>query len=134
MNALRLLIMLTVLTLPLRPADVSGEWNIQGSFDAPSVARGMPPHVDLVCTFERKAETLRGTCRPSDGPVGVPVEGRVEGQQVEWHFDIATERNGIVQTVTYTGVMNDSATSMKGTVAIADMRGEFTAEKQQAIL
>ena len=131
MVALRLLIvLLTALTVPLRPADVSGEWHIQGSFDAPSVARGMPPHADLVCTFERKAETLRGTCRPADGPAVVPVEGRVEGQQVEWHFDMATERNGKAQTVTYTGVMNDGATSMKGTVAIAEMRGEFTAEKQ----
>lgn len=125
-----LIVLLTTLTLPLRPADVSGEWNLQGTFDAPSVARGMPPHADLVCTFERQAEALRGTCRPADGPGGVPVEGRVEGQQVEWHFDIATERNGKAQTVTYTGVMNEGASSMKGTVAIGEMRGEFTAEKQ----
>jgi hypothetical protein len=131
MIAVRMLIvLLTVLTVPLRPADVSGEWSIQGTFDAPSVARGMPPHADLVCTFERNAETLKGTCRPADGPGGVPVEGRVEGQHVEWHFDIATERNGKKQTVTYTGVMNDGATSMKGTVAIGEIRGEFTAEKQ----
>ncbi len=131
MIAMRILIvLLTMLTLPLRPADVSGEWSIQGRFDAPSVARGTPPHADLVCTFERKAETLNGTCRPADGPAGVPVEGRVEAQHVEWHFDIATERNGKKQTVTYTGVMNDGGTSMKGAVAIGEMRGEFTAEKQ----
>jgi hypothetical protein len=47
---------------------------------------------------------------------------------VEWHFDMATERNGKAQTVTDARVMNDSATAMKGTVAIAHMRGDFTAE------
>ena len=131
MIAMRLvLVLLTLLTLPLRPADVSGEWNVQGSFDPSSVARGMPPRADLVCTFERQAGTLTGTCRPSDGPAGVPVAGTVEGQHIEWHFDIATERNGKRQTATYTGTLNDTDTSIKGTVAIADMRGEFTAEKQ----
>ena len=110
--------------------DISGEWDVHGSFDPPSVARGMPPHADLVCTFERHAERLQGTCRPSDGPAGVPVEGQVDGRNVEWHFNMATEPGGKKQTVTFVGVVNDADTSMKGTLAIGEMRGEFTAEKQ----
>jgi hypothetical protein len=123
-------VLLTMTILPPRPAEVSGEWNVQSSFDAASVARGMPPHADLICTFEREAETLNGSCRPSDGPASVRVQGRVEGQHVEWHFEIAVEPHGKKQTVTYAGLLNDRDTSMKGTVAIADMRGEFTAGKQ----
>ena len=110
--------------------DISGEWSVQSSFDPASVARGMPPHADLVCLFERQAEALKGSCRPSDGPAGVPVEGKVDGRNVEWHFDIATQQGGKKQTATYAGVVNDADTSMKGTLAIGEMRGEFTAEKQ----
>jgi hypothetical protein len=131
MLAKRLVFMLlSMLILPLGQADVSGEWSVKGSFDADSVARGLPSHADLICTFEREAAALTGSCRPSDGPGGAPVQGRVEGLHVEWHFDIALEPHGKKQTVTYAGLLNDRHTSMKGTVAIADMRGEFTAEKQ----
>ncbi len=110
--------------------DVAGEWLVQASFDSASVARGMPAHVELVCTFERQDRTLKGSCRPSDGPAGVPVEGTIEGRHVEWHFDIAIERDGKKQRATYSGVLNDAETSMKGMVGIADMRGEFTAKKE----
>lgn len=110
--------------------DIAGEWNVRGSFDPSSVAKGMPAHADLVCTFERQAETLKGSCRPSDGPSGVPVEGKVEGRDVEWHFDIAVERDGKKQRAAYSGVLNEADTSMKGTIVVGEMRGEFTAEKQ----
>jgi hypothetical protein len=111
--------MLPLLGLPLGAADVSGEWNVRASFDSASVAKGMQERADLVCTFEQRNDTLKGTCQPPNGPEGVPVAGTVQGSQVEWHFDIAIEPNGKKQTVTYTSTLNDTGTSMKGTFSIA---------------
>jgi hypothetical protein len=122
--------LLLLFAMPLRAADVSGEWSVKGSFDSTTVAKGMQPQADLVCTFAQQSATLTGSCRPPDGPGGVPIAGLVQGQQVEWHFDIAIELNGKKQTVTYISTLNDAGTSMRGTFAIADRRGEFTAEKQ----
>lgn len=131
MIAKTLMFMLCAMLVPwLRSADVSGEWSVRSSFEAGSVAKGAPSHADLVCTFELEAAVVKGSCRPSDGPGGVGVQGRIDGRHIEWHFDIALEPREKKQTVTYVGVVNDRDTSMEGTVAIADMRGEFTAEKQ----
>jgi hypothetical protein len=122
--------MLLLLATPLRAADVSGEWTVKGSFDSARPATGAQPEANLVCTFAEQSGTLTGSCRPPDGPGGVPIAGSVQGRQVEWRFEIALEPRGKKHPVTYRGTLTDSGTSMKGTFAIADRRGEFTAARE----
>jgi len=108
--------------------DLTGSWRVKGSFDAASIAKGVDQRVDLECTFAQRGDTLTGTCGPSAGPEGVAVAGTVHNRSIEWHFDIALSKTAKKQTVTFTGAMADGA--LRGTFAIADMRGKFTAERE----
>jgi len=110
--------------------NVSGEWMVSGSFDAASVAKGMKQKTDLVCYLTQKDEALTGECRPANGPVGIPVTGRVQRNRVEWHFDIALGPGSKKQTATYTSTVNAAVTRLKGTFSIADRLGAFTAKKE----
>jgi hypothetical protein len=126
----RIVVLLMMWLAAATAASVSGEWLISGAFDEESVAKGMKQRADLVCYLKQEHEALTGACRPADGPGGVPVEGSVRGDQVEWHFDIATGPNTKKQTITYRSTVNDAGTRMKGTFSIADLGGAFTAERQ----
>jgi len=127
---LRDIMMVVAVSIPLRAADVSGEWTVKASFSSASVAKGSERHADLVCAFEQKNDTLRGSCRPVNGPAGVQVAGKVEGRQIIWHFGIALEPHGEQYTVTYAGTLNTTE-SIKGRFSIADRHGTFTAKKQR---
>src|SRR4051812_2480775 len=110
-------------------ANLSGEWTVSGSFDAASVAKGMKQKTDLVCYVTENNGAITGECRPADGPGGVPIAGSVRGNRVEWHFDIALSADSKKHTATYTSTVNAAGTRMKGTFAIADRSGTFTAKR-----
>ena len=97
---------------------IAGEWLIKQ-------AQG-----DLVCVFDEHDGVLSGSCRPASGTGNVPISGKVQGRRVEWQFEIALAPGAKKKTVTYTGTLGDGDASMKGTFAIADLRGEFSGEKQ----
>ena len=111
-------------------ANVSGEWLVSASFDAASVAKGMKQKSDLVCDLTQKDQTLTGECRPANGPGGIPVAGRVQGDHVEWHFDIALGPHSKKQTATYRSTVDAAGTRLKGTFTIADREGTFTATRR----
>jgi len=111
-------------------ADISGEWRVEGSFDAASVAKGVQQRADLVCAFTERGAALSGTCRPASGPEGVRVTGSVRDRDVEWQFEIALAPDRKKDTAIYRGRLDDEGTRIRGTFRIADMRGEFSAERQ----
>ena len=116
-------------SLASNAADVSGEWFVEGSFDAASVARGARERADLVCTFAQRGGALSGTCRPPSGPDGVPAAGSVRGPDVEWRFDIALAADRKKETVVYRGRLDDDGTRIRGTFRIGGMGGRFSAER-----
>ena len=119
-----------VVGFTLNTADMSGEWLVKGSFDAASVAKGTEERADLVCTFAERGASLSGACRPASGPEGAAVAGSVHDRDVEWHFDIALGRGRKKERVTYRGTLDDERTHIRGTFRIADLGGEFNAEKE----
>ena len=55
------------------------------------------------------------------------VTGEVNGQKVQFHYDVDYDGNNI--TVNYTGTL-ESDTQIKGTVETSGTSGEFTATKE----
>jgi len=101
----------------LSPAapNLSGRWEIDANFDDPSLSGG-----GFDCVFKQEGDRLTGSCQE------IPLSGEVKGTHVSWQI-----RAGQTQdTITYTGTMNDSGTSINGRFSMPGKGGRFTASKQ----
>ena len=125
----RLALALMVLLVPTAPADVSGDWQVDGTFDAASRSRGATGRVDLICQLKQESEKLTGRCGP-DIDSGVVVSGEVQDQNVVWRFEIASGPDSPKRTATFTATVDGGASQMQGTFSFAEFAGRFTAKKQ----
>lgn len=104
--------------IPLAAAGLSGNWKLKGSV-------GEYP-INLDCSFTTKGTAFSGTCKGGNRPDRA-VTGEVNGQKVQFHYDVDYDGNNI--TVNYTGTL-ESDTQIKGTVETSGTSGEFTATKE----
>jgi pimeloyl-ACP methyl ester carboxylesterase len=96
-------------------ADLSGTWEIEADFDDASLSGG-----GFDCVFKQAGERLTGSCQE------ISLTGQVKGTNVTWQI-----RAGQTQdTITYTGTMNESGTSINGRFSMPGKGGRFTASKQ----
>jgi hypothetical protein len=103
---------LTVVALA-ETLDLTGKWEVEANFDDSSLSGG-----GFDCAFKQNGERLTGTC--SDG--SAQLTGELKGQNVSW----------TMKEVTYTGTVNETATSIKGRfTTAANKRGSFTAFKSE---
>jgi hypothetical protein len=118
MKTLRLALFtgLTVVVLAAAP-DLTGQWSLEANFDDSNTPGG-----GFDCAFKQEGEQLTGTC--ADG--AAPVTGELKGQNVTWKMKAGVTR----ETITYTGLVDDAGTSMKGRFTMADKGGSFTASKR----
>jgi len=110
---------LTVAAVPSYAAEatnVAGAWNIDGSVQGNAVK--------YVCTLAQEGDKLTGTAKIEDKDI--PVTGSVKEKEVTWQFDIVYQ--GTPLTLVFTATL-DTATDMKGTIAVAGLVGDFTAKK-----
>jgi hypothetical protein len=133
MRKLRLLLL--VLAMPIVfvrvAADVSGEWKVDGTFDDASLARGWPqPRATLVCALKLDNGKVTGECKPSGAQRGASVVGEAMGENIRWRFEIAIQPGAAPVAMTYTGRLNQAQTAVRGTFAVSDFGGDFTATKQ----
>jgi hypothetical protein len=122
-------ILLMILSVPVAAADVSGDWQVDGAFDEASRSRGAVGEVDLVCRLKQDAEKLTGRCGP-DLDSGPSVSGNVQGQSIMWQFEIALQPDGPKHAVTFKATLDDRAATMRGTFAVAEFEGRFSAKRQ----
>jgi hypothetical protein len=117
-----LLALLTCLTLVVVSAasDITGTWEVDASFDDSSLQAG-----GFDCVFKQDGERLTGKC--SGGTA--EVAGEVKGQNVSWRLARAGT-SPETPTLTFTGTLDQAATSMNGRFTIGDKGGSFTAVKQ----
>lgn len=123
-----LLVLLTLLIIPrpapVRPADVSGAWHVDGYFDVDHNVR-----VDLTCTFKQDDQKLTGSCTGrKDGASTVTVSGTVKETKVDWTFDF--DSSGTKFTMTVTGTLDEAVTATKGRLEAAGQDGPFTATRE----
>ncbi|HEX7138645.1 MAG TPA: hypothetical protein VF219_12385, partial [Vicinamibacterales bacterium] len=97
--------------------NISGHWEVESSFDDASLAGG-----GFDCAFKQAGDKLTGDC--SEGTT--PLTGEVQGQSVRWQMKAGKTQ----ETITYTGVLDQAGTSMKGRFVIGDKGGRFTASKR----
>ncbi|HEX7793902.1 MAG TPA: hypothetical protein VF456_06100 [Vicinamibacterales bacterium] len=90
--------------------DVSGRWEVEATFDDPSLAAG-----GFECVFKQAAERLTGSC--SDGTA--LLTGEVEGQTITWRAAITT----------FTGTLSAVGTSIEGRFSAGGNDGTFRAAK-----
>jgi len=90
--------------------DVSGRWEVEATFDDPSLAGG-----GFECVFRQAAERLTGSC--SAGTAS--LTGEVEGQTITWRVAITT----------FTGTLSAVGTSIEGRFSAAGNPGTFRAAK-----
>ena len=96
-------------------ANLSGTWQIDADFDDASLSGG-----GFDCVFKQAGDRLTGSCQE------IPLTGEVKGTSVTWQI-----RAGQTQdTITYTGTMNESGTSIKGRFSMPGKGGRFIASKQ----
>jgi hypothetical protein len=114
-----------VICLPALADDASGIWKVDGTVaDTP---------VNATCTLKQTDRAISGNCKISGEKTAgqTPnIKGEVKDKQVTWTYQI--EYEGTLYTLTYTGTLLDSATSIKGSIAVdpSDSTGEFAAQKQ----
>ena len=132
MTKLRLLlVMLPVFSTGIAAADISGEWKVDGVFDDASRSRGWPTaRAELVCTLKLDNGKVLGDCKPTNAAKGVPVVGDVKGENIRWQFEIVIQPGGAPVVMTYTGRLDQTQTAARGTFAVADFGGDFTARRQ----
>jgi len=96
-------------------ANLSGTWEIDANFDDPSLSGG-----GFDCAFKQEGDRLTGSCQD------IPLAGEVKGTNVTWQI-----RAGQTQdTITYTGTVNESGTSINGRFSMPGKGGRFTASKR----
>jgi hypothetical protein len=102
--------------VPYRLApDLSGTWEIEATFDDPSLSGG-----GFDCVFKQEGDRLTGSCQE------IPLTGEVKGTNVTWQI-----RAGQTQdTITYTGTISESGTSINGRFSMPGKGGRFTAAKR----
>jgi hypothetical protein len=95
--------------------DLSGTWEIEANFDDPSLSGG-----GFDCVFKQEGDRLTGSCQE------IPLTGEVKGTNVTWQI-----RAGQTQdTITYTGTISESGTSINGRFSMSGKGGRFTAAKR----
>jgi hypothetical protein len=98
-------------------ADITGNWEVEATFDDSSVAGG-----GFDCAFKQQGEQLTGNC--SGGTAS--VTGEVKGQNVSWRLQRAANSDAL----TFTGTVDEAGTVIKGRFTIAGKGGQFSAVKQ----
>ena len=116
MRTLLVVLSLTLLSLILTAADLSGTWSADVTLDAGSGT--------ATFAFKQAGDKLTGTYTGVAGTAD--VTGTVKGSDVEWSFQAAE-----VGQVSYKGKL-DSSGKIVGTVAYGQLgNGKFTAQKQK---
>src|SRR5713101_1574052 len=86
-------------------SDVTGNWEVEANFDDGNLAGG-----GFDCAFKQDGERFTGKC--SGGTAD--VIGEVKGQKVTW----AAGKSPETPTLTFTGTLDQTATSMNGRFVI----------------
>lgn len=116
MRTLLICAFLTLLSLALLGADISGTWAADVTLDAGS---GTATFV-----FKQSGDNLTGTYTGVAGTAN--ITGTIKGMDVEWSFEA-----GEVGKVSYKGKL-DSSGKIAGTVEYGQLgSGKFTAQKQK---
>lgn len=121
-----------VVTATLRAAvpDVTGQWLVVATFDRATGGTRTQPPVKLLCTFEQHDAALSGSCRPADGPEGLPLTGTTGEKTVEWSFQIAPGATAARQSAIFRATRGSGASAMSGRFEFGESRGRFRATKQ----
>jgi|SRR5687767_13178521 hypothetical protein len=120
MNALAMLLMTAVLWTPASAADVSGVWDLEMRWPGDRQSTG-------VCSFQQDDGKLTGTCGGDDK---FTLTGEVDNRRVTWSF--AVEQNGNKGRMTFSGELNEAATTITGSCRIeGGLDGTFTMKKQR---
>ena|SRR5438552_9037516 len=98
-------------------ADITGNWEVEATFDDSSVAGG-----GFDCAFKQQGEQLTGNC--SGGTAS--VTGEVMGRNVSWRLQGAANSDAL----TFTGTLDEAGTGINGHFTIAGKGGQFSAVKQ----
>ena len=119
----RTLLIASLLTLaasvPASAADLSGNWQIEGSI-------GQMP-VSVVCTLKEANHKLTGDCH-NDQIGALELKGEATDTTATWSYSVNYQ--GQTFDVSYNGKLK-SATEMAGDIAVGgNPSGEFTAKKQ----
>lgn len=101
-------------------SDVTGNWDVNASFDDSSIEGG-----EIDCAFKQEGEQLKGNC--SGGTA--ELTGEVKGQNISWRLGAGGKSADT--TVTFTGTVDDAGTRMKGRFTKAGKGGSFTASKSR---
>ena len=95
--------------------DLSGTWEIDANFDDANLSGG-----GFDCVFAQEGDRLTGSCQD------IPLTGEVNGTNVRWQIKAGQTQD----TITYTGSMNESGTSINGRFSMPGKGGRFTAAKR----
>ena len=98
-------------------SDVSGRWDLDVKFDDSSVQGG-----GIDCVFKQDGEQLTGNCAGA-----VPLTGAIKGQNISWQTQGWSEE----VTIAYSGIVDETGTSIKGSFTIGGKGGSFTALKSK---
>ena len=115
---MKLLLLFFAMAALMFAADITGTWEFQVDSDMGS---GTPTF-----TFKQADSQLTGTYRGALGEA--PITGKVDGDKVEFSFEVAPSGDKIA--VKYSGTL-DGATKMKGSVDFGGQaKGTFSATKK----
>ncbi len=118
-------------TAPPRPApvvaaapvsnarDVAGAWQVATSM--------MGNNIKLMCTFTQNGEKIGGTCNGPGPLASLPVNGKIEGDDVTFGFSI---QQPVALTLLHRGTLDKPGSSIKGTLDLMGNVSEFVAAKQ----
>jgi hypothetical protein len=97
--------------------DISGKWEVEATFDDPSLGAG-----GFDCVVKQEGERLTGSC--SDGTAS--LAGETDDQKITWRVS-----NGAQPpvTTTFIGTLNRSGTAIEGRFSTGARSGSFTAAK-----
>src|SRR5215510_13540470 len=98
-------------------ADVSGTWEVEGTFDDGIEAGGFD------CVIKQAAEKLTGDC--SGG--SAPLAGEVDGQKVVWRVGHSDNSSGVT---TFSGTVDEPGRVIEGRFTAGSNGGSFRAGKQ----
>jgi protein-S-isoprenylcysteine O-methyltransferase Ste14 len=98
--------------------DISGTWEVEATFDAPSLEAG-----GFDCVVKQEGERLTGKC--SGGTAS--LAGEIDGQKITWRV---SNREQPPVTTTFTGTRSLSGTTIEGRFSSGANDGRFTAARQ----